>query len=97
MNIEFKGDYKKIVMDRKIVVAGKEIGEIEKRLDHNSSIRFHAVIRGFSGGLIQGHGPTEEEAVVDGISKARKEAIDRLEELENLQGDLMSTTAVAAA
>jgi len=86
MNVTFvdQEKEKKVVSTRSVYVAGKKIGYIDQVQIRNRR-PFHAVLEGFPGGLIQGHGNTEIEAIEEALNKNRAEAEARISEIDRLR------------
>lgn len=96
MNLNFEEvENKKVVKSEGIFIAGEHVGKVEEK-DYFGGRSFYACIdiAGFPGSLVQGHGDTREEAVLNAISKSRQEAIDRLAALEDLQESLVQKEAI---
>jgi len=93
MNLEFMEIEKKdVVKSEGIFIGGEHVGRVDVSDRITGCFRYHAMIDidGFPGGLVQGHGDSNEEAVLNAIRDNRATAISRLEALEQLQRDLLS-------
>lgn len=89
MNFELKPSDPRPVVEEKIFIDGDEVGEIrichEYREGHR--LRYHVMFRtrGLIGHLlVQGHGGTKEEAILDAIECGRREGKVLLDFTEDL-------------
>ena len=101
MNVTFAKDEPEPVLAEDIVVAGTRIGEVRTRNSFGTQARaFHAVMKleigSSSMGLVQGFGATKEEAILEGILRARREARELLSSLDNLERALFGAKGGAA-
>lgn len=97
MNIEIVAEpTKKVSEIHKVFIGGECVGKIEKH-DDKQRRPFMAVIKlPAPGHSAYGWGEQPQAAVVEAISRGRKEAIDNLEALEGLQEKLFSERADGA-
>jgi hypothetical protein len=91
MNVTFKSKLKEDVLrEEHIIVGGEVVGEM---LERTTGSRYHAVfnVAGGNIGLIQGFGPTKEEAIQNAVSEGRIEVSLRTETINQLAKKLEIT------
>lgn len=80
-----------------LIVGQEKVGEMKSGESEYGGNRFH-VILSFPGvnGLVQGHGPTEEAAILTALEKGKADAHAKLVQIASLEARLGLETAEGA-
>lgn len=95
MNVDFRESAPRAVTKEDIVVSGTQMGWVETA-EKEGHFRYHVGfnLAGSIGGigLIQGHGSTKEEAILNSISDARRSAAQLMASVDALEISLGIST-----
>jgi len=90
MKVEFVPTILQAAIEENIVVAGNVVGTV-KETAHGEKLKFHTAIsfpRLY--GLIQGFGPTKEDAIIKAMIDGRKYACQLIDRIDKLESELLT-------